>query len=137
MPHIECYVLHLILILDLNIYIEDIIGFMETERDAAIKLARLGLDNIDSSKSYSGKNLTQFEYQYCYEFEEAAFQLRKSRKMIYNKLSENENVQKEIQKYRFQVNQFVRKFKAQLRSDEIKIWKNKTKRTETDVKDKA
>ena len=85
MPHIECYVLHLILILDLNIYIEDIIGFMETERDAAIKLARLGLDNIDSSKSYSGKNLTQFEYQYCYEFEEATFQLRKSRKMIYNK----------------------------------------------------
>ena len=58
---------------------------METERDYAIKAARLELDDIDCSKSYSGKNLNQFEHQYCYEFEEAAFQLKKSRKMIYNK----------------------------------------------------
>ena len=117
--------------------IEDITGFMESNKDAAIKLARLGLDDIDCTKSYSDKNLNQFEHQYCYEFEEAAFQLRKARKIIYNKLSVNENVQKEIQRYRFQVNQFVQKFKTQLKSDEIKIWKNKIRRTETDIKDKA
>ena len=87
--------------------------------------------------TYTGKSLVQPKHQYCYEFGEAAFQLRKSRKIIYNKLSVNENVQKEIQRYRFQVNLFVQKFKTQLKSDEIKIWKNKIRRTETDVKDKA
>ena len=42
-----------------------------------------------------------------------------------------------MRRYRYQVQNFVQKFKTELKPYEIEIWKNKSKKTEADTKVKT
>ena len=109
------------------------LGIFEVTETARI----FSLDNYNNQEvtnvKKSQKCETAIDESVKAEFDEATFQLRKARKIIYIRIGLMENVEKEIQGYRFQVETFVKKFKPQLNSNEVKIWKNKIKRTEVDA----
>ena len=99
---------------------------METDaRTSAIVSASRGYNSPEDKNDETVDN----------KFSAASFWLRRLRKIIYDKATLNSDADKDLKKYGFQVRKFVKNFRENLTKKEIKIWKNKIRRTESDVRE--
>ena len=110
-----------------------IVDVLEKEKDIVTKCFELEewnrINNYDCPE-----DTTEDDKNKVHRMSVAAFQLRKLRKQIYDSANLNDKVKKDLKRYRFQVGCFVKEFKENLTSREIRIWRKKVKTTESDIR---